>query len=345
MTRPSFFMPTISSFALSETVMRRLRPSLAFMAISVLCISCGSPGPQDQVLPPTAQVTVNTTSQLVTLDVKNAPLAAVLAAIGQQARITISVSDNITSERLSLSFQNVPLEEALKRVLTGQSYTFAYTQDKGREVISGVRLFAKHEQISPTGSAPSNTSAIAQLPGSQGLPTPLPTTRLWGRGGSTTNEGKGAPISDDVPLDELERSFSETQDPALRSAMLDAMVGRGEDEEKPVAPVLATALSDSDEEVRTNALNLLKTTSEPLPLGPLAQMAATDNNPDLRMEAMTLMADQLLEEGRTKEEWGVVNTSLSRSLSDPNQDVREQAEMLLSDLSQSAQPTGKHAFH
>lgn len=129
--------------------MRQLRHSLAPIAISILCISCGSPGQQDPVLPPSAQVTVNTTSQLVTLDVKQAPLAAVLATIGQQARITISVSDNITSERLSLSFQNVPLEEALKRVLAGQSYTFAYTHDKGREVISGVRLFAKNEQLPP----------------------------------------------------------------------------------------------------------------------------------------------------------------------------------------------------
>jgi len=325
----------------SHSFMRRPRHSLALMAISVLCISCGSPGPHDQVLPPTAQVTVNAASRLVTMDVKTAPLAAVLAAVGQQAQITISVPDDITSERLSLSFQNVPLEEALKRVLAGQSYTFLYEQDKGREVISGVRLFAKHEQLSPTNSAPSNTAAIAQLAGSQGLP--LSTTRLWGRGGSTMNEEKVAPISDDIPLDELKRSFSGTQDPALRSAMLEAMADRGE--EGPVAPALSTALSDSDEEVRTNALNLLKTTSEPVPLGPLAQMAATDNNPDLRMDAMTLMADQLLEEGRTKEEWGIVSTSLSGSLSDSNPDVREQAEMLLSELSDSAQPTSTRGFH
>jgi len=322
--------------------MGRLKHSLALMAISALCISCGSPDQQDKVLPPTSQVTVNAESQLVTMDVKNAPLAAVLAAIGRQAQITISVSDDITSEHLSLSFQNVPLEEALKRVLAGQSYTFVYKQGEGRNVISGVRLFAKNGQIPPTDSAPSGMPAIAQLTGSQGLPTPLPTTSLWGRGGSTMNEKEVAPVGDDVPLDELKRSFSETQDPALRSAMLEAMSDRGE--EGPVAPVLSTALSDSDEEVRATALNLLKSTSEPVPLGPLALMTATDNNPDLRMEAMTLMADQLLAEDRTKEEWGVVSTSLSRSLSDSNQDVREQAEMLLSDLSQSAQPTSKQAF-
>lgn len=315
----------------SHMFMRRLSYSLALMAISVLFISCGSPGPQDQVLPPTAQVTVSAESQLVTMDVKNTPLAAVLAAIGQQAQITLSLSDDIKSERLSLSFQNIPLEDALKRVLVGQSYAFVYKQDKGRNVISGVRLFAKHEQMPPTNSAPSNQPAIAKLTGSQGLPTPLPTTRSWGRG-VTLNGMKVAPISDDVPLDELKRSFSETKDPAIRSAILTAMANR--EEEGPVAPALSTALSDSDEDVRATALNLLKSASEPVPLGPLAQMAANDSSPDLRMEAMTLMADQLSAEERTKEDWAVAQASLSRSLSDPNQDVREQAEMLLSDLSQ-----------
>ena len=317
----------------SQVFMRLLRHSLALIAISVLFISCGSSDQQDTVLPPTAQVTVNPASQLVTLYVKHAPLAAVLAAIGQQAQITISVSDNITYERLSLSFYNVPLEEALKRVLAGQSYTFAYKQDKGREVIAGVRLLTKNEQAPLTNPASSNNmSVLARLTGSQGLPTLPPATRSWGRGGATANEGTGVPISDDVPLYELKRSFSETQDPARKSAILDAMANRGE--EGPVAPVFSTALSDSDQEVRATALNLLKTMFEPVPLGPLAQMAATDSNPDLRMEAMTLLVDQLSAEERTKEDWAMAQASLSRSLSDPNQDVREQAEMLLSDLSQ-----------
>src|SRR5580765_1430954 len=102
---------------LSHILLRRLRPSLAFMAMSVLCLSCGSPDQQGTVLPPTSKVTVSAESQLVTLDAEHAPLAAVLTAIGQQTQITIHVPDNISSERLSLSFQNVPLEEALKRML------------------------------------------------------------------------------------------------------------------------------------------------------------------------------------------------------------------------------------
>jgi hypothetical protein len=330
MTRPTFFAPAISSFALSGHVMGRLSYSLALMTLSVLVISCGSGDQQDTVLPPTAQVTVHATSRLVTLDVKDAPVAAVLAAIGQQARITIGMPDGLPSDRLSLAFQNVPLEEALKRLLAGHSYTFAYTQEKGREAIVGVRLFARKEQLPLAGAAPSNQPAIARFTGSQGLPQPA--AHAWGRGGATANGGKGAAIGADVPLDELKRAFSEAQDPARKSAILNAMANREQD--GPVAPALSTALSDSDESVRADALNLLKTTSELLPLGPLAQMAGTENNPDLRMDAMQLMADQVREDGRTKDEWAAAKASLSRSLSDSNEDVREQAKMLLAELSQ-----------
>ena len=171
---------------------------------------------------------------------------------------------------------------------------------------------------------------------------PQPPACSWGRGGSLLNENRGALISDETPLDDLKRSLSETQDPARRSAILDTMANRGE--EGPVAPALATALSDSDEDVRTDALNHLKVTSEPLPLAPLAQMAATDSNPDLRMDAMTLMAEQLQMEERPKEEWAAVQASLNRSLSDPSLDVRDHAEVLLFDLTQLAQPTSKRAF-
>lgn len=324
----------------SRSHMKKLRSSFALIAFSVFLISCGSPDQQGQGLPSTALVRVNAASQLVTLDVKNAPLGDILTAIGQQAQLTISPSDPITSERLSLSFQGMPLEDALKRVLAGQSYTFTYKQDQGREVLAGVRLFANSGVAPFPVAASSPKTSVGPVVGSQTLP--MPVARSWGRGESQINKEGAAPISDAVPLDDLKRSLSEAQDPARRSAILDAMANRGE--EGPVAPALSTALSDSDEEVRTNALDLLRSSSEPVPLGPLAKMAATDNKPDLRMDAMTLMAEQLYAEERPKEEWAAVQASLNRSLSDPSLDVREHAEMLLSDLTRFSQPTSKRAF-
>jgi hypothetical protein len=314
------------------------------MAPAIFLLSCGSPGSQDQALLPTAKVTVNAASQLVTMDVKDASLPAVLAELERQAHISVSVPDEMKSERLTLAFHNLPLEDALKRVLAGQPYALLYKQHRGQDVIAGVRLFAKHEQASTTDIASSNPRAAAPPQASQGspIPTPTPTMGPWGRAASPANEAKSPALGDDVPLDELKRSFSEAQDPALRSAMLEALANRGED--GPVAPVLTNALSDSDEGVRETALNLLKSSYDPLPIGPLASMATLDKNPDFRSEAMTLMTDQLLMEDRPKEDWAAVTATLTRGLSDPDPNVRDQAAMLLPELSQATQPYSKMGF-
>ncbi len=306
-------------------------------ALSILLVACGGPNSQEQKLPPGAQLRVDTTSQLVTLDIKNVPFRAVLSELGRQTQITVSVPDNLQFDNLSLSFENVPLEDALKRVLAGQSYSFVYKQDRGRNAITGVRLLAKQDPVPPAELRTAMTQMLAVLPGHAGvqvsapLDQPIPAT--------TRTPATGVPM-DDVALDDLKRSFSESQNPALKSEILEAIAGSGTEEAQPVVPILAAALSDHDEEVRATALNLLKSSSDPVPLGPLAMMTATDKNPDLRMDAMTLMADQLLVDGRTKEEWMTAKASLAKGLSDPNPEIREQAALTLDELSQIGQPSG-----
>jgi hypothetical protein len=276
------------------------------------------------------------------MDLKGAPLAAVLAELGQQAQITLSVPDDMKPERLTLAFQNLPLEDALKRVLARHSYAFLYKENGGLDVIVGVRLFAKDQQAPTTDAVSSNTQAIPPSQASQGLPTSPPATSSWGRVVSAMIESNIPAVSDDVPLDEVKRSFSEAQDPALRSTMLEAMVDHGE--EGPVAPMLTTALSDSDEGVRETALNLLKSSTDHVPIGPLASMATVDSNPEFRSEALTLMTDQLMMQDRPKEDWAAVMAALTRGLSDPDPNVRDRAAMLLPDLSQVTQPYSKTGF-
>jgi hypothetical protein len=322
--------------------MRRVTLSCALIASAIFVLSCGSPGSQDQGLPPNAQVRVSAVSQLVTMDVKRALLTAVLAELGHQAQITVSIPDDLKQEHLSLAFQNLPLEDALKRVLTGRAYVALYKRNGAQDVIVGVRLFAKHEQTPTTDSASSSLQAIAPLQASQGLPTRPPTTGSWARVGWAMNEATIPANSEDLPFDELKRSFSEAQDPALRSAMLEVMENRGE--EGPMVPILTNALSDPDEGVRETALNLLKSSYDPVPIGPLASMATLDKNPDFRTEAMTLMTDQLFMEDRAKEDWATVTAALNRGLSDPDAILREQAAMLLPELSQSAQPSSTRGF-
>ena len=317
--------------------MKLIRSSSALLVLSLSLLSCGSPGPQEpgQGPAPSAKMSVTATAGFVSLDIQQTPVSAVLAELGRQAQLTVTVPDESQSDRLTLAFQSLPLEEALKRLLVGQPHAFLYAQRGGQEVIAGVRLFAKPQ--SPPTTETAGVRALASSQSTQSLPI-APARGAWGRGGTTSSEGKPV-ISDDLPLDDLKRALAETQDPARRAAMLEAIANRGED--GPVTSTLAQALSDPDAGVRDTALNLLKSSFDPVPIGPLASMAMGDHNPESRMDAMTLMTEQLMTEERTKEDWATVTATLNRGLSDPHPDVREQAAMLLPDLAQLAQPASK----
>jgi HEAT repeat protein len=315
--------------------MKQITSSNLLLLLYLFCMSCGSPGSPEQDLPPAAKVTVNTASQLVSIDVTNAPLAAVLTEMGRHAHLTVSVPDELKSERLTLAFHDLPLEAALKQVLARQSYVFLYTRTRGSEVIAGVRLFARHEQ------APSADIASPVAQGTRSPPanqSPSTMASSWGRA-SLAPEMTTPALSEDVPVGELQRSLSEAQDPAVRLATLEALADR--EAEGPVIPLLANALADSDEGVRETALNLLKSSYDPLPIGPLASMATSDANPEFRSEALTLMTDQLMMQDRPKEDWAAVTATLTRGLSDPDPDIRDQATTLLAEVSQPAPPTSK----
>lgn len=313
--------------------------SLLLLALSLL--SCGSPDAENegQRLSVSSKMTVNTTAGLVSIEAQNALLRDLLMELSQRTQITISMPDEMKADRVTLALQQRPLEEAFRQVLVGRSYSFLYRQEKGREVITGVRLFAQQRPMVNIGSSGPQTGVSSRA--NQGQP-PSGSPRAWGRADRTTGGARPVAVRDDLPLDELKRSLRESQDPAHRIATLDAISNRVDD--GPVNPIVSQVLSDMDQDVRETALNLLRTSFDPVPISPLAQMAATENNAELRMEAMTLMTDQLFQDGRTKEEWMTVRASLNKSLVDADPDIRDQAEQLLSQLSDSAQTTTKQGF-
>ncbi|HEX5646196.1 MAG TPA: HEAT repeat domain-containing protein, partial [Nitrospira sp.] len=186
------------------------------------------------------------------------------------------------------------------------------------------------------GSAPVKSGqAMAQLFTSPGALAALMPSGLWKPTEPVSNNGQVPPVKNkNLTFEDLKRSFSQEKDPALRAEMLEELAGRGEDEDESMMPILANALTDRDEMVRAAALNLLQASGSPIPVESLAVMAGTEQNSDLRMEAMTLMADQLFLDDRPKEEWGTVKASLNKSLSDTNEEVRDQAAFLLSQLSE-----------
>ena len=312
----------------------------------ILLAACGGPDAQVEGLPSGSTVTISAASQTVTVDVKNAPLKAVLEELGRPVQMTMSVPDELKSERLSLSFKDLPLEEALERVLAGRLYMMSYREEGDRQVLAGVQLFVNRQPTSSAGSAPANSrQAMAELFTSPGVLAALMPSGLGEPGGGVSNNGQVPPVNNkDLPFEDLKRSFSEEKDPALRAEMLEELMGRGEEEDQSMMPMLANALTDQDEMVRAEALNQLQASIAPVPIESLALMAGTEQNPELRMEAMALMTDQLFLDDRTKEEWAAVNASLSKSLSDTNEAVRDQAASLLSQLSEPTTSSGKQGF-
>jgi hypothetical protein len=260
--------------------------------------------------------------------------------------MTVSVPDELTSERLSLSFKDLPLEEAIERVLAGRLYAISYREEGDRQVLAGVQLFVNRQLVPPVGSTPANNGqGLGQLSTRPGVLAALMPSGLWKSTEPVSNVGQVPPANKKDPsFEDLKRSFSVEKDPQLRAEMLEELVGRGEEDDESMKPMLANALADRDEMVRAAALNLLQASVTPVPIESLALMAGTEPNPELRIEAMALMSDQLFLDDRTKEEWAAVNSSLTQSLSDPNEEVREQAAGLLSQLSEPTTSSGTHGF-
>lgn len=307
---------------------------LTVLVLSVL--SCGNPSAENQAQrdPVSSKMTVTTTAGLVSLDAQNVPLGILLTELGQRTQLAMTLPEEMKAERMTVLLQQRPLEAALREILLGKSYTFLYRQEKGQEVIVGVRLFPQHRPMTRLNASQRQTGISLAT---RGVPPTLVVTGSWGRAETTGGDPKPVRISDDMPLDDLKRSLTESKDPAFRSAALDAIANRGTD--RPVNPFLAQSLSDGDYEVRGTALSLLMSSFDAVPIGPLASMATQDANPEFRMDAMSLMTDQLFKDERPEQDWAAVTAALNRGLSDPDPDVREQAEMLLPTLDPAAQPT------
>lgn len=281
---------------------------VALMAFSIQ--SCGNPGSETPKsgLASVPTMTVTATAGLVSLEAQNALLDTVLKEFGQRTQIAFTIPEAMKSESVTLSFQRRPIEEALQQILIGKSYTVQYRQDGAKKVIAGVDLSVPQGPVVGRASAESKASSASP---------------------ATTSTGKLGPVRADFELTELEQSLKQSQEPAARLAALNSIANRETNEA--VNPIIAQALSDRAPEVREAALDVLRSSLDPVPISSLASMAAQDTNPALRKEAMTLMLDQLGKDEPSQEDIDTVRAALKQGLGDPDPGVREFATMLLAD--------------
>lgn len=272
--------------------------------------SCGNPGsePAKQGLVSAPLLIVTATAGLVSIEARQASLGAVLTELGQRTQIAFTFPEAMKTESVTLSIQRRSVEEVLQQLLIGKSYAVQSRQDGEKKVIAKVDLSAPQGPMvgrASVGSPPSNASP------------------------ATTGTGKLGPVRTDFELTQLEQSLKESQEPAARLAALNSIANR--DTNEAVNPIIVQALSDRAPEVREAALDVLKSSLDPVPISSLTSMAAQDPNPAFRKEAMTLMLDQLGKDEPSQEDIDAVRATLKQGLGDPDPGVREFATLLLAD--------------
>ncbi len=308
-----------------------------FLCIALISLlACGSPtAPQQDATP--SQVSFDPKSLLVSFDARNTPVKTLLTELSKQARLSVHDPNDQELGRITLSVKNMPLDEALAKLLAGKSYQLTYnSQTGGGKVLAGIDLTtaqAKSETAGRQTTAAKDSPEEAKHSGFAWGNTSLLQQRL----ANATGQPQDVALAvETLSLDTVKQLIGEA-DPTQRVAMLDAM--RGRDDAEPVQPLFLNALQDGNADVREAAIDYLQSAYDPLPMAPLADLVRKETNPELRIEALSLLADQMSAGDRTREDLALAVSSANRALTDPNPDVRDQAEMTLEELSRLGQPS------
>ena len=279
--------------------------------------SCGNPGSESPKPGPisASKIGVMSAEGLISLDTQHVPLGTVLTELGQRTQIVFAIPNEMKSDPITISVHQRPIEEVVQQVLKGRPYSVRYRQEGDQQVIAEVDLSVPQDQVAGRASTriqPTRSAQANQSPS----------------GSTAPNATKALVLQTDQELLSLEQSLRESPDPATRIAALSSIAGREID--GPVNAIVVKGLTDRAPEVREAALEILRYSTEPVPISSLAAVATQDANPAFRVGAMSLLIDQLgKEEGPSEEDRNMVRTTLQQGLADPDPQVRDQASMLL----------------
>jgi HEAT repeat protein len=176
---------------------------------------------------------------------QDAPLGDLLRIIGQQAGLTVTLRGDF-SRPVTLSFENVPMEEAIRRLVRGDSVAFSYADaaNPRQAALSGVWVLGATpggepqvvvEAAPPT--SPSEVAAGAPSPDATDGSAPVP-------GGSNADRTKRAASDRIRAIQDLAR----TEGVAAASALHDAL--RHENEARVRLAAVGALASMRTEEAR-----------------------------------------------------------------------------------------------
>jgi len=248
---------------------------------------------------------------LLTVDLRDAPLAEVLRAIGERAGLKVAI-DGEASSLVTESFAGVPLEEGIKRLVGDASLVFKYAASPGDAsavALSEVWIYVRSPGDQEVTGADVNEQpdvATSENWVNQALLRPEPVARL-----DAVRELARQP--EEATVGVLGQILSGDEDPIVRREAAAALgrVGGAE-----AAAALTPALSDKEPAVRMQAVRAIGRIGDDGGAQALGAVLSGDPDPLVRRLAVRALSAQGI---------AVSRAALEAATSDPNESVRREA--------------------
>jgi hypothetical protein len=276
---------------------------MATLALAILLTSvllAGFPGglTANQGEPPeegaAAPVAVHVEGGLVSVDVRDEPLADVLRAIAQQAGVELEVHSG-GDDRVTDSFDDVRVGESIQRLARGHDVILVF--GAASDGTARQRLVAAHVYEA---SAPATVPADPKQRAAH-----LREVRQLIRQARQKQPGA---------VNSLIALLSSDPDPTIRRTAASALGSIGGPE---AVAALTTALNDQEASVRVSALTALGRRREESAVPSLAQVAARDSEASVRRAAVWALSSLRSDEARR---------AIEGAASDPDSSVRRAAQ-------------------
>jgi hypothetical protein len=202
------------------------------------------------------QETDRNRADLLSLDVADLPLSAVMDEVRRQAPITVALADEVRGSRITIRFADQPLQQGLRRLLDGLDTWYLYTGTTG---------------------GPSRLTSVWVFPKGAGRESSPPRQAIEDAARAPRNQPPRRAV-------EQLRDTADA-DPAVRAQAIAASIEHAGSD---AGDLVASALVDPDEQVRMSAIGGAGTAAVDMDPGMLEVLFREDPSP--RVRAMALNA-------------------------------------------------------
>jgi hypothetical protein len=250
------------------------------------------------------------TQGLLTVDLRNAPLADVLQVIAEKASFRLTLRDNLSTP-VTWSFTGVPLDKGIKQLVGDNSLVMIHAPANGGNALSEVRVRASRRGIAETKPNPAPDPPVYQDGERLADTAELRAARQLAR------------QRDEVAADALVTLLAQAEDPVIRRI---AAGGLGEIGDERATMALRMALVDKDRSVQRRAIFELGKIGSDDAVDALGEVLGHDLDASIRRFAAHTLArlDNM-----------AARSALEAALADPEYMVREAAAEALAEWQSS----------